>query len=118
MNWFRNLELIFKWLVQCKYKPVIAPVFKADLPCDRAGARKVLFEGLILIVVTHGQFEADRRHYLYLNNRIAFRITMTLLNWWAMAPPIMWRWPLEASVTIVTLYTSAKISPCLMIHNV
>jgi hypothetical protein len=29
--------------------------------------------------------------YLYLSNRIAFKITMTLLNWWAMAPPIMWR---------------------------
>jgi hypothetical protein len=45
----------------------------------------------------------DRADYRYLNNRIAFTITRTLLNWWAMAPPIMWRWPVAAVVTITTL---------------
>jgi len=41
--------------------------------------------------------------YRYRSNRIAFRITITLLNWWAIAPPIMWRWPVAAPLTIVTL---------------
>ena len=83
-----ELHLDYQTVLANQAQPVH---FAVKFHADEVPVARLQPAAFCVVLDRSGLMQRAKLDYRYRSSRIAFRITIRLLNWWAIAPPIMCR---------------------------